>query len=533
MRGRVGKLRRQLQDEFDRFFIPREVILRANGAVRYYAVGKRQQVAVAAIGLGLFGWIIITTAGFVLSSIQLQYRAREARQIVATYGALYTEITETRERLARVARELQAHRTYMVDLARLGGASHAAAPDVTAPDIEELAAVNTVAAADAMLAETAAGNRLLADSVEALEAKLAAIAEARALDADDRTRLAGQLARTQDERDRARHRATELSGRLAALQQAHDDLKLADVRDLATQIALRAQVAALHMQIGGLEAGLNRSDRENGRLVNSIAAMRSGMATIAADRMALRAARDELTSQVGLLENRLMTVQSTQQTTVQKLAERTRLSLQEVEKTVAMTGLDVEKMLKAAAKAAGGVGGPYLESPSWLRSSEERAVLASIERLEGEVERWEHLQTVLHSLPLAAPLDSYVLESGFGMRKDPVNHRRGMHEGIDMSSDLGVEVMSTAPGTVTYAGWMGHYGRLVEIDHGLGIKTRYAHLKSIAVKVGETVDYRQGIGKLGSSGRSTGPHVHYEVRIGGKAIDPTKFLEAGKYVFKG
>ncbi|MGH6879330.1 MAG: M23 family metallopeptidase, partial [Hypericibacter sp.] len=103
----------------------------------------------------------------------------------------------------------------------------------------------------------------------------------------------------------------------------------------------------------------------------------------------------------------------------------------------------------------------------------------------------------------------------------------------DFLSELGAPVMATAPGKVVFAGWKGDYGKMVEIDHGLGIHTRYGHLKSITVKVGDEVTYRQQIGALGNTGRSTGPHVHYEVRVDDKAYDPMNFLEAGRYVFKG
>jgi murein DD-endopeptidase MepM/ murein hydrolase activator NlpD len=260
--------------------------------------------------------------------------------------------------------------------------------------------------------------------------------------------------------------------------------------------------------------------------------MQRTLAAIADDRIALRAARDELSAKVGLLETRLTSVQSSHQTIFQKLTERARVGVEEVEKTVDMTGLNVDVLMAAAAKKLHGSGGPFLES-AHLRSSEERKLLASIERLDDQVDRWERLQLILRTLPLSSPLDNYSIGSLFGGRKDPLNGQRSMHEGLDLKNDLGTPVMATAPGKVVYAGWMGDYGRLVEIDHGLGIRTRYGHLKSISVKVGETVDYRQEIGTLGSSGRSTGPHVHYEVRVNNKPYDPENFLEAGKYVFKG
>jgi murein DD-endopeptidase MepM/ murein hydrolase activator NlpD len=95
-----------------------------------------------------------------------------------------------------------------------------------------------------------------------------------------------------------------------------------------------------------------------------------------------------------------------------------------------------------------------------------------------------------------------------------------------------VSVYATAPGKVVYAGWRGRFGRFVEIDHGNGIRTRYAHLRKIFVRKGDTVANRDKIALLGTSGRSTGPHVHYEVMFKGRAVDPRKFLQAGKHIFK-
>jgi len=140
---------------------------------------------------------------------------------------------------------------------------------------------------------------------------------------------------------------------------------------------------------------------------------------------------------------------------------------------------------------------------------------------------------VLRTLPLAAPVDRYQLNSTFGIRRDPFNGRLAMHEGIDLANARLSPVLATSPGIVVFAGWKGSYGRMVEIDHGLGVHTRYGHLARIDVKVGQAVDYRDQIGLLGSSGRSSGAHVHYEVRIDGRPLDPMNFLKAGRYVFKG
>jgi len=132
-------------------------------------------------------------------------------------------------------------------------------------------------------------------------------------------------------------------------------------------------------------------------------------------------------------------------------------------------------------------------------------------------------------LPIGAPLAQYQIGSPFGPRLDPFNHRAAFHTGIDldapyMSPDMS-PVYATGPGTVVYAGYFGDYGKVVEINHGFGIETLYAHLHRCLVTVGETVAAHAEIGLVGTTGRSTGPHVHYEVRVNGQPQDPEKFIE--------
>jgi murein DD-endopeptidase MepM/ murein hydrolase activator NlpD len=119
------------------------------------------------------------------------------------------------------------------------------------------------------------------------------------------------------------------------------------------------------------------------------------------------------------------------------------------------------------------------------------------------------------------------LSSGFGVRTDPFLGRPAMHTGLDFRASTGEPARATANGKVVKAGWHGGYGRMVEIDHGNGLTTRYGHLSAIRVKIGESVRIGQTIGDVGSTGRSTGPHLHYETRIDGDAVDPQRFLRAG------
>jgi murein DD-endopeptidase MepM/ murein hydrolase activator NlpD len=148
------------------------------------------------------------------------------------------------------------------------------------------------------------------------------------------------------------------------------------------------------------------------------------------------------------------------------------------------------------------------------------------------MQRLRILQDVLSQLPLTPPLDSYWVSSYFGKRRDPYNGRWAMHEGIDLAGQAGLKIRAGAPGRIVTAGWKGGYGQVVEIDHGYGITTLYGHLKSVTVNEGDQVKHRGEIGRLGNTGRSTGPHVHYEIQVDGKPVDPMNFLKAGRYVFK-
>jgi murein DD-endopeptidase MepM/ murein hydrolase activator NlpD len=230
---------------------------------------------------------------------------------------------------------------------------------------------------------------------------------------------------------------------------------------------------------------------------------------------------------------RLASLQESQASFVSQLTERARQNLGDMEKTVQMTGLSVDQLMRLTNEPGSGEGGPFIPAPTDSRDANERKLLESVATLDDEVGRWEKLQVILRSLPLSAPVDHYYISSGFGERIDPFNGEGAIHEGLDMVDTVRAEVLATAPGKVVFAGTRGGYGRCVEIDHGLGITTLYAHLDSVLVKEGDLVDYRQAIGKLGNSGRSSGPHVHYEVRFEGKALDPMGFLKAGRYVFKG
>src|SRR5262249_41862703 len=137
----------------------------------------------------------------------------------------------------------------------------------------------------------------------------------------------------------------------------------------------------------------------------------------------------------------------------------------------------------------------------------------------------DKLARAMVSVPIRKPVMGEIdTTSGFGVRIDPFIGRPAMHTGIDFRGNIGDPIRATASGVVTIAGWNGGYGKLVEVDHGNGLATRYGHLSEIDVTVGQHIRIGQIIGRLGTTGRSTGPHVHYETRVRGDAVDPQKFL---------
>jgi murein DD-endopeptidase MepM/ murein hydrolase activator NlpD len=189
-------------------------------------------------------------------------------------------------------------------------------------------------------------------------------------------------------------------------------------------------------------------------------------------------------------------------------------------------GLDLGKIAPAPPAQGQGraIGGPFVPVTAQGVSAFDRQ-LYRIKLARGQVDR---LNRTLAAVPIRKPMTGELeATSGFGVRSDPFLRGPAMHTGLDFRADIGEPARATAAGTVTIAGRNGGYGNMVEVDHGNGFATRYAHLSAIDVEVGQTVRIGQIVGKTGSTGRSTGPHLHYETRVDGEAVDPQKFLRAG------
>ena len=206
---------------------------------------------------------------------------------------------------------------------------------------------------------------------------------------------------------------------------------------------------------------------------------------------------------------------------------------------------DRAQRLRTALKLAGvrpparndSIGGPLVE----LSDPQARAAMrdvdpefaARVQRTAADLSEAETLSQTAERLPLARPTAASRQTSGFGVRVDPFTRRAAFHTGLDFAGPRMTPVKATAPGKVTFIGRRSGYGNTVEIDHGGGFKTRYAHLASIGVRLGQEVAVGERLGGMGSTGRSTGTHLHYEVWVRGQVQNPARFVRAGSYVLQG
>lgn len=251
------------------------------------------------------------------------------------------------------------------------------------------------------------------------------------------------------------------------------------------------------------------------------------------------------TDQIGtasLIDTKLTNLERAQQNLINTIDETTDRRIRELTSIIDMTNVaDVGTLVRGSkagkkkiADDENAEGGPFLglaDSETLAGAANETAFAKQLSRVSQNINTMGELEKTIAKIPLAEPLIEYHQSSGFGARRDPFNGRMAFHAGEDMAAAYGSKVYVTTPGTVVYADWRGAYGRMIEIDIGNGFRTRYGHLSAINVKVGQKVAFRDVIGRVGSSGRSSGPHLHYEVWFDGIVRDPTKFIEAGHYVF--
>ncbi len=260
------------------------------------------------------------------------------------------------------------------------------------------------------------------------------------------------------------------------------------------------------------------------------------MRAVSTGRIQLHRNTAKVSDKVSKLDNRLALLNRSRSEQLAGLEERATRAIEQYEAIIQQTGLDIDEVTENFKPQHTSIGGPFISLEDYDGDYSELAIdeyQRQIHRIDEKLARLDSLGSALTSIPLALPTDSNLrLSSRFGPRRDPYTRRAAFHAGLDVAGPRRSDIHATAAGKVVHAGRRGPYGWMVEIDHGHGFKTRYGHLYKIKVKKGDTVDFGQVVGLLGSSGRSTGPHVHYEIWFEGKVRDPDKFIKAGRHVLK-
>ncbi len=470
--GSGGDLLGRLLKSTLRLFPDRQILVRAEGRVSYIRLSRRLQLALVSmclLAIGGVGYGVVAP---------VHRAAPPAEQAGAPTGELRAQVDELR-------RQLAAANTLLMK----GANSDALAQNKAAIDDAQARIKALEDARDRAAAEEADLRRQLSQAQDAANSRMQNVAQLNhTLDAD-RGELRQSDAQRQSLQSRVHQLEAELEGANARTTQAK--------ADLASNERRLQQLAAEH------DKTLSERDRLPARLLElqghaaAPSAATGGAAALAAPGAPQRSTADRPPDQRS--ENAPQAGNNG-----------------EIERVLASTGLDVEKLLGRLISVPQGQGGPYIALDK--------------KHLAPAGARGEELQKILKTLPLASPLTHYTVGSGFGSRTDPFNRHPAFHPGLDLEAPYRSVVYSTGAGTVIFTGVKGEYGKVVEIDHGHGIVTRYAHLHRFMVARGQKVPAHFQVGEVGSTGRSTGPHLHYEVLVNGTAQDPEKFLQAGKNV---
>ena len=293
--------------------------------------------------------------------------------------------------------------------------------------------------------------------------------------------------------------------------------------------AAREQLAALENQLE--TDGVARARAEPGTIV-PMDFVAEALAKTAAERdQVIEDSREALLAAEALTtEIELMKEQNDQ--IFRQIEEAMTVSVAPLDKMFRAAGMPTERIIDEVRKGYSGQGGPLTPIIFSTRGQEPSPDALRADRLLNQMDQLNLYRIAAQKAPFATPVKAaYRLSSAFGPRRDPKTGGRRMHSGIDMAASRGTPLYATADGVVTFAGWQSAYGWLVKIQHEFGIETRYAHQSRINVKVGQRVSRGDRIGDMGSSGRVTGVHVHYEVRVGGKPVNPMTYIKAANDVF--
>ncbi|HEY1124756.1 MAG TPA: M23 family metallopeptidase [Sphingobium sp.] len=305
--------------------------------------------------------------------------------------------------------------------------------------------------------------------------------------------------------------------------QAHLSVERASLaRERAAVIDGQARVAAYKGSVSDIARDIEARQKVSDDLLKAYFGDVPAAPKADAKGAAAAPAKSGKVSAVSPEASRLLDLRARQGAFEARLTTAARQRLAKVEAAIRGFGLNPAAFTNVRA----GMGGPYVPVSGLIASDPDLRDLATL------LSRLNAMETTLATIPSDRPTAAPMETSSYGYRRDPFNGQTAFHAGIDFPGTYGQSIIAAASGRVSFVGQRPGYGNVVEIDHGNGILTRYAHLSRFGARVGDKVARGQAIARMGSTGRSTGTHLHFEVRVHGDAVNPRRFLEARQDVLE-
>jgi murein DD-endopeptidase MepM/ murein hydrolase activator NlpD len=304
-------------------------------------------------------------------------------------------------------------------------------------------------------------------------------------------------------------------------------------RTMREREAARLELAAIKSQLDGDTSGSGEVMASGSAAGEAIDFLSTALAETAAERDTVRADAEDAMIRADEMAFEIRLMQDQNDQIFRQLEEAMAVSVQPLDKMVRAAGLNTDTLINQVRRGYSGQGGPLTPLSFSTRGSDEITPDTDrANRILNQMDALNIYRIAAQKAPFATPVKAgFRFTSPFGVRRDPKTGGRRMHEGVDFAGPVGTPLYATADGVVIHAGWQSGYGRLVKIKHEFGIETRFAHLSKINVNVGQKVSRGERIGDMGASGRVTGPHLHYEVRVGGQAVNPMIYIKAANDVF--
>ncbi|MBM2292848.1 peptidoglycan DD-metalloendopeptidase family protein [Sulfitobacter pseudonitzschiae] len=291
----------------------------------------------------------------------------------------------------------------------------------------------------------------------------------------------------------------------------------------------REKVAALTERLDNGDTGMAMDNGGAGAPMDFVA---TALAETAAERDQIARDAEDALLAADELSDQIATMKDQNDAIFRQLEDAMTISVAPLDKMFRAAGMPTKQIIEQVRRGYSGQGGPLTPLSFSTRGEEPSADALRANRLLNQMDQLNMYRIAAQKAPFALPVkNAFRFTSSFGYRRDPKTGGRRMHKGVDFAAPTGTPLYATADGVVTHAGWSNGYGRLVKIQHDFGIETRYAHMSQLRVKVGQRVSRGDRIGDMGASGRVTGVHLHYEVRVGGKAVNPMIYIKAANDVF--